>query len=302
MRLLKSMSVVSPSMPALMVLPVAWLLAAGPASAQPSQIWDTNGNLIRFCGEGIDEGKRCESNADCDLAVDDDELGLCDQLAITTAVPGFDDPDVYTIADEFVDLKNLSTMYAWFDYQGLNFAAGYASRTEEVDAGNDVRAVFKWVLGVPTKLRQKEKRNIIDQGSYLAVALTFFSVTVVDGGADIVIPLFTLSDPELAGYPIEVEGCSAKVTVREPTKRKNVEDLSDIRLDTTWRLDCENLPMPPGLACLDGSETCPPDEQVSSEDLLKFFSDETKIKARGKADADLCESWIDGVPVPPDCE
>jgi hypothetical protein len=301
MRLLNWVSIVAAS---LLALTVVVVLSAGTAGAQAvPPIWDENGNLVRFCGEGIDEGRRCEEDKECDLDEGDDEEGLCDVFQIVIDLPVFDNPDVYALANRFVDLKNLTTMYAWFDFEGFNFAAGYANRTEEVTPGNEIRAIFNWVLGVPTKLRQKEKRNIINQSSYLAVALTFSSVDRGEGGeADEFITLFTISDPEDEGFPIELEGCSAKVTVREPTKAKNAEDLSAIRLDSTWRLDCKNLPMPPGLACLDGSDDCPPSEQVSSEELLEFFEgSKDKIKARGKADVDFCESLIEGTSVPPTC-
>jgi hypothetical protein len=315
MRLLKWVSIVAGSSLAL------FLAGAGTAQAQ-GLIWDEFGNLIRFCGEG-NVGARCESNEECntiegvcvenlcvegrvgeDCQFDQDcDNGLCNDIELVNSVPVFDNPDVYAIANRFVDEKNLTTMYAGFDLDGLNFAAGYANRTETVSPGNEIRANFNWVAGVPTKVRQKEKRNHVAQSSYLAIALTFASVERVLGGDDIFTTLFTISDPEREGFPIEVEGCSAKATVRQPTKAKNTEDLSQIRLDTTWRLDCKDLPMPEGLACLDGSEDCPPAEQVSSQDLLEFFEgSKNKIKARGKADVNYCESYIDGAPPQPSCQ
>jgi hypothetical protein len=294
MRLLKSVSVVAGSSLALLV---------GGAGTAQAQLWDVFGNLVRFCGEGIDEGQRCNADEECDLVDPMDEAGLCDDFALVDAVPVFDNPDVYSLANRFVDGKNLTTMYAWFDFDGLNFAAGYANRTETVSTGDEIRANFNWVASVPSKIRQKEKRNHISQNSYLAIALTFSSVERGSGGdEDVFTTLFTISDPDNEGFPIEVEGCSAKVTVRQPTKAKNAEDLSQIRLDTTWRLDCDDLPLPDGLACLDGSLDCPPAEQVSAQELLEFFEGrKDKIKARGQADVNYCESYIDGAPLPPSC-
>jgi hypothetical protein len=332
MRLVKWVSVVAGSS--------VTLLVASAGIAQDDGLWDEFGNLIRFCGQG-NVGARCQSDEDCDT-IDPDGVcamdvctagnvgeacqsnddcntiepdGLCNDIELVNAVPDFDNPDVYAIANRFVDEKNLTTLYAGFDLDGLNFAAGYANRTETVStenggAGNEIRANFNWVAGVPTKVRQKEKRNHVGQTSYLAIALTFSSVERVMGGNDIFTTLFTISDPDRSGglavgvgYPIEVEGCSAKATVREPTKAKKAEDLSQIRLDTTWRLDCKDLPMPEGLACLDGSEDCPPAEQVSSQELLEFFEgSKDKIKARGQADVNYCESLIAGTPPPPSCQ
>jgi hypothetical protein len=292
MHLLKCVSVVAASL---------LLCLAGTAGAQ---LFDSAGNPLRLCGPGIDAGQACTMDTMCDLSVNGDMLGKCSELKIATFAPTLDDPDVYAINNQFFDAKNQTTMYAWFDLDGLNFAAGRARRTEEISDAS-VRADFQWVIGVPTKVRQKDKRNIVSQSSYVAILLAFSTLVppTTPGGSTTIVPLFRITDPENTALPTPIETCKARVVVREPTKASNEVPLSDIDLDATWRLDCKDLPMPDGLACIDGTEDCPPEKQVTSEDLLKYFEgSKDKVKARGKEDVPYCDSWITGPTKPASCD
>lgn len=264
---------------------------AGGASAQIF----IGGQPARTCVGGSEPGTPCGQDADCAGA------GTCSQTLFVESFEGdLDNPDVFPVSHRFQDEDNATTMFAFFDLDGLNFAAGRAQRTR-----SGVRALFEWITGPPNVVKQGSDSNKVKQKTYAAVRLVFTAVPQVGDP----VTIYTYGDcaepPCEEGdallYPLPTEDCNAKVKVTESPSIDSDPNLTSVDLKGRWNVNC-NLDLPDEAnLCTDGSDDCSPDERVSARDLLETFQGKRhKVRGKGKAEANYCDDYV-GTPVPADC-
>jgi hypothetical protein len=279
---------------ALVAATVTCLMMTCLAGGASAQIF-IGGQPARTCVGGSEPGSPCSTDDDCALG------GTCSQtLFFQGFEAGLDNPAIFPVSHRFQDEDNSTTMYAFFDLEGLNFAAGRAQRTR-----SGVRALFEWITGPPNALKQSNDSNKVKQKTYAAVRLVFTAVpqmgtpmTIYTYG-DCAEPPCEVNDPLL--YPLPTEGCDAKVKVSESSSIESDPNLTSVNLKGKWKIDCKlDLPDEKDL-CTDGTDDCSPEERVSARDLLETFQGKRhKVKGKGKAKSNYCDDYV-GTPLPSDC-
>lgn len=299
---------------------VAAMVTVWAAGSAVAQIYEGN-KPAKACEGGIDDGERCVSDMDCPgtgpVIPPSAEIppGSCTGLFLTEFVPTLDNPDVYQVRHRFTDSGNNTTMFAYFDLDGLNFGTGRAQRTV-----SGTRANFEWITGPPNTLKQRGAKNKVKQKTYVAIRIVFSAVVDVpvapgDPSDKRVVPLFTYGDCEGNDpcdeddellLPLETESCDAKVNVKESVEANEDPDLSTVELDASWKLNCVDIGLPterdicPNLKVeLEDDddftivEDCTEDDLVSAQDLLEAFEGRPDtVRARGKGEVSYCDGFV----------